>query len=284
MGDANEIFEVAEAAFEKEVLEHSRTQPVMVDFWAKWCAPCVKLKPILEEAARRAAGSFRLVKIDIDASPNLANAFGIASIPAVMMFRDGKPVDSFVGLISPEDLDRFIARSMPQPADQLLAKAREAKANGQSSEAADLCRQALEIDPGQDGARILLAGVLLEEKEKPIDIAAIETLLEPLADSGQVGREVLHLKAKVFFAKLAQAKAEANTPKSKAAELCAKAGEKARLGEVEAAIEDLLAAGELDFKLAKGPVKEGLVHCFHLLGEGHPKLASYRNQLMMLLT
>lgn len=284
MTESNDILNVAEADFEKEVIEHSKTRPVLVDFWAKWCGPCVKLKPLLESAATKGEGAFRLVKVDTDANQNIAMAFGISSIPAVMMFRDGKPVDSFVGLVSPTELDAFINRWLPQPADKLVDEAIEAIAKGNWPEARQACEKALELNPNHDFARINLAKALLEEKGKEANADAIEALIEPLPDSGPLGEDVLRIKGRLYFLRLAQGGTLGKVKETQAAELCAKAGEKALKGETEQAVEDLLAAGELDFALAKGAVKEALIQCFHLLGEHHPKLAGYRSRLMMLLT
>src|SRR5436305_11928688 len=101
--------------FEAEVLEASRQVPVLVDFWAPWCAPCRALGPILEKLEQEYAGRFKLAKVDTEAEPQLAQAFGVRSIPDVMAFRNGKPVAHFLGAQPESQVRAFIEKLMPSP-------------------------------------------------------------------------------------------------------------------------------------------------------------------------
>src|SRR5215471_17586662 len=96
--------------FRKDVIEESRRQPVLVDFWAPWCGPCKQLTPALEKAVREAKGAVKLVKMNIDEHPTIAGQLGIQSIPAVIAFRDGQPVDGFMGAIPESQVRDFIAK------------------------------------------------------------------------------------------------------------------------------------------------------------------------------
>ena len=96
------------AGFAKDVIEESRSQPVLVDFWAPWCGPCKQLTPIIEKVINEAAGRVKLVKMNIDDHPSVAGQLGIQSIPAVIAFVDGKPVDGFMGAVPESQIRDFI--------------------------------------------------------------------------------------------------------------------------------------------------------------------------------
>src|SRR5215468_6690201 len=96
--------------FVKDVIEESKRQPVLVDFWAEWCGPCKQLGPVLEKAVRAAKGKVKLVKMDIDKHPSIPGQLGIQSIPAVFAFVDGQPVDGFLGALPESQVTAFIER------------------------------------------------------------------------------------------------------------------------------------------------------------------------------
>src|SRR5215207_10941922 len=96
--------------FMKDVIEESRAQPVLVDFWAPWCGPCRQLTPIIEKAVRAAGGAVKLVKMNIDEHPAIAGQLGVQSIPAVFAFSQGRPVDGFMGALPESQVKAFIER------------------------------------------------------------------------------------------------------------------------------------------------------------------------------
>ncbi|MGH8669288.1 MAG: thioredoxin [Burkholderiales bacterium] len=109
--------DVTPDTFEREVLQASAAVPVLVDFWAPWCAPCRALGPILEKLEREYAGRFKLAKVNADESQELAGALGVRSIPDVVAFRDGKPVAHFVGALPESQVRAFVDRLLPSAAD-----------------------------------------------------------------------------------------------------------------------------------------------------------------------
>src|ERR1700738_1587120 len=116
-------------AFMKDVIEESKRQPVLVDFWAPWCGPCKQLAPILEKAVQASKGKVKLVKMNIDEHPQIPGQLGIQSIPAVIAFQRGQPVDGFMGAVPESQVKSFIERLVgplgPSSLDALLAQADE---------------------------------------------------------------------------------------------------------------------------------------------------------------
>ena len=146
--------------FVKDVIEESRRQPVLVDFWAEWCGPCKQLTPVLEKAVRAAKGKVKLVKMDIDKHPSIPGQLGIQSIPAVFAFVNGQPVDGFLGALPESQITAFIERVTKDriggEEKDLLKAADEALAKGDAAGAAELYAQVLEQDSGNVAA---LAGL-----------------------------------------------------------------------------------------------------------------------------
>jgi putative thioredoxin len=149
------VIDVTEQDFEQEVVERSKTTPVVVDFWAEWCGPCRMLGPILEKAAEAREGQVVLAKIDTDANPGISRAFRIQGIPAVKAFKDGRVVDEFVGVQQPAQVERFFDRLVPSEADALVAAGDEAS-----------LRRALELEPGRTDAGFALAEALYARGER----------------------------------------------------------------------------------------------------------------------
>jgi putative thioredoxin len=146
--------------FVKDVIEESRRQPVLVDFWAEWCGPCKQLAPVLEKVVRAAKGKVKLVKMDIDKHPSIPQQLGIQSIPAVFAFVNGQPIDGFLGALPESQVTAFVERVTKDriggEEQDLLKLADDTLAKGDAAGAADLYAQVLARDAGNVAA---LAGL-----------------------------------------------------------------------------------------------------------------------------
>ncbi|HEY7243551.1 MAG TPA: thioredoxin [Xanthobacteraceae bacterium] len=157
---ASVVKDTTTQTFVKDVIEESKRQPVLVDFWAEWCGPCKQLAPVLEKVVRAAKGKVKLVKMDIDKHPSIPGQLGIQSIPAVFAFANGQPVDGFLGALPESQIAAFVERVTKDriggEEKDLLKAADEALAAGDAAGAADLYAKVL----AQDGANVpALAGL-----------------------------------------------------------------------------------------------------------------------------
>jgi len=148
--------------FDDEVLEVSKQQVVLVDFWAPWCGPCRMLGPILEKLSQDYEGRVRMVKVNADNAPQLSKRYQIRSIPMVMLFKDGQTVDQFMGVRQESEIRRFIDGHLPRVEDKDLAQARRLSSEGKLVEASQSYKTVIALNPGQESARLELIQILLQ--------------------------------------------------------------------------------------------------------------------------
>jgi putative thioredoxin len=279
------VVDVEEADFEREVIEGSGARPVVVDFWAPWCAPCQALGPILERLAQERSGEFLLAKVNVDNAPNLASYVGIRGIPAVKAFRDGKLVLEFEGLLPEAQLRQFLDRLRPSETDRLVSQAGPLE-NSDPAQAEALYRRAIELERNHEVALIGLARVLLAQGR---DEEAGE-VLERLGPGGEQGAEFERLEAILYlrrhcrdFGDVAavqkRLEADPDNPQLRYELGCALAG----AGRYPEALEQLLTAAERDRKLAAAKVREVMVKIFHIVGVRSPLADAYRDKLSRVL-
>ncbi len=164
---AGVILDVSDATFEADVLARSHDVAVVVDFWAPWCGPCRTLGPLIEDAVAASGGQVVLAKINVDDNPQVAQAFRVQSIPMVVAFRDGKPVNGFLGAQPAAVVQEFVAGLVPTEEEMALQRLLEA------GDEASL-RTALELDPANERAILALAELLVhgDGADEALDLLA----------------------------------------------------------------------------------------------------------------
>ncbi len=279
------VIDVTSGTFAREVIDRSWTVPVVVDFWAPWCAPCRQLGPVLEKLATEYGGRFVLAKLDIDQNPEIAGEFGIRSIPAVLGLRDGAIYNGFVGIQSEAVVRIWLDRLLPTEAEALAAEARALEpSDPRAAEARYGQALALQADLPQAEiglARLALAGGQLETAAARIAGLERRGFLEPEAE-----------KVKAELTLRAQAQGAGGVEAARAA----LATHPDNLGLKFALAEALAAAGQYADALAlclelvehdrKGfgeRARQTMVAIFQLLPPGHELVTEYQRQLSLVL-
>ena len=285
MSDSPYIFDISGAAsFEQLVIENSFHKPVLVDFWAEWCAPCKALMPMLAKITEEYAGELLLAKINCDIEQDIVMRFGIRSLPTVALFKNGQPVDGFAGA-QPEAAIRemlkpHVAEPAPAAADPMEA-AHALFAEGRFADTEALLKQVLAEDNENAAALILYARCLAERGE----LGEAETVLN--AVKGDEHKQALAgAKAQLTFLRQAVDLPDAATLKSRLAQnaeddeaLYQLAMQQLARQQYEAALDGLLKLFVRNRSYSDGLPHKTLLQVFDLLGGDHPLVTTYRRKL-----
>lgn len=270
------ILEVAEADFDQEVVRYSMETPVVVDFWAPWCAPCRMLSPMLERLAAEAAGTFRLAKVNIDDNPGLSARFGVQSIPMLKAFREGKIVAQMVGAQPESAVRKFLGELAPGPAEQALAEARGLITARRWAEAEQASRRALEREPGNSTAALYLVKALLRQGQGS---AALELL-----DRFPFGNDTAAAdRLRPLAALLAEEGSSADLPADEMETGYLQTARLLERGNYPAALDGLLGLLRRDKHYRNDGARKVFLAALEILGEDDPLTREYRDELASVL-
>jgi putative thioredoxin len=275
------IVDVSEADFDFEVLAYSQQAPVVVDFWAEWCAPCRVLGPVLERVAQEANGGFRLARVNVDDNPNLALRFLVRSIPAVKAFKGGKMVAEFVGAQPEPKVREFLRALVPSQDDLTLEKAFSLLQMQQPKSAEKAFREVLEQTPDSTVARLGLVKSLLFQGRA----TECQGLLRNFPASREYSiaesvRPLADALVRLENGNLTAGDMENENPLDAAYRNSMRLFQR---GNIPATLDGLLDILRQDKRYREGEVRRVILGILELLGENHPLTRQYRNELASVL-
>lgn len=275
--------DVTQADFEEKVIAASFQQPVVIDFWAPWCAPCKVLKPVLEKLAAEYDGKFLLAKVNSDENPEISAQFKVRGIPSVKAVVNGKVVDEFTGALPEGQVREWLDKIIPSPAEELRLAAQQLSAGGDVDGAMQKLSEASTLEPDNEWVRVDMAELQLLKGE--MDEA--QRLLDSLKDVDVLkDARVLQLKAQT---RLAEMSATSESEAALAAAVAANANDlEARLklanvliasNRVAEGMDQLIEIVQRDRKFRDDIGRKTLLDVFNLLGGQGELVSAYRRKL-----
>jgi putative thioredoxin len=278
---ATHALDVGLADFEQQVIEESRSRPVVVDFWAPWCGPCKSLKPILEKLAEEYGGKFLLAKVNADENQELSAQFAVRGIPAVKAVVKGEVVDEFSGALPESAVREWLDKLIPSPAETLRVQAAEKLASGDAAGALQILAEASKLDPQNEWVRLDAAEVLITLGQN----GEAQRLLDSLKGEAASDTRTMQLKLKLDLAASAgsgaderelQSRIEANENDLEAR--LKLANHYAAVGNYPPAFDQLLEIIQRDRGFEDDVGRKTMLNLFTLLGSD-PLVSEYRRKL-----
>ena len=289
MTDNTFVFDVVGAAqFEQLVVQNSMHKPVLVDFWAQWCAPCKVLMPVLEKITASYAGELLLAKVDCDVEQDIVARLGVQSLPTVVLFKDGKPVDGFTGAQSETDIRALLAKHVAEPAapaEDPLEAAQNLFDGGEFAQAEALLKELLSGNDQQPATLVLYARCLAERGA----LADSEAVLNSVTADEQkhaiaaVRAQLTFLRQAAELPDLAELKTRLAKDANDDEALLQLSIQQLARQKYEPALDNLLQLFIRNRSFAEGAAHKTLLQVFELLGTEHPLVTLYRRRLYQAL-
>lgn len=280
------MIELNESNFEAEVITKSHRAPVLVDFWADWCAPCKMLIPVLAKLADHYGDRLQIAKVNTDVERGLAQRHGIRSLPTLHLYRNGDIVEEVLGAQSESTLRTLIEAYLERASDSVLEQALAQAAAGNRAQALQLLEQTWRADPGNPRLPLELARLYIDDGQ----LENASGLLEGLPHEVRESDSVKGLRLLIEFAAAAVAGADTDTLKKKLADNPSDSETRFRLGsqqlvhgDYDAALDNFLELLKRDRSFRDGVAQRGLLTVFSLLGESDARVGSYRRKMFTLL-
>lgn len=258
----------------RDVIDASFKQPIVVDFWASWCAPCRMLGPILEKLAKQANGRWRLVKIDTEAQPDIAMQFRIQSIPAVKMVSEGQLVAEFVGALPEPQVVKWLNENLPTKSKNAVEQAMQAIELGDVNRAKQLLKYAIDQDASNLDAKVMLARLIfLENPDKAISLTESIDESHPMFDQIQAVRNlhrILNASKEIIQ--------EAQKQKTEAWTLYAKGIDAFKKHDYGKALESWIESIIIDRQVDNDGARRASVALFKILGNEHELTKKYHRR------
>jgi len=282
MSDSPHISDVTERDFDILVVQKSREVPVLVDFWAAWCAPCQMLMPLLAGLAEEYRGKFFLAKVNTDVEQALAARYGVRSLPTVKLFKNGAVADEFMGAQPEKTIRVLLDRHIPRESDALVHQALLELRSGKPEQAVTMLQRARLNDPANDNVKIELARILAALSR--LEEAAV--VLDDLSADGKRNLVAAVLTARLEFARIA---AGAPSPAELERRIAADprdnearyllGARRILAGDYEAALDQLLEILRRDRRFGDGAAHKAMLEVFELLGDKPDLVRKYRGLL-----
>ena len=289
MTDSTHVFDATEATFEADVIQASLTTPVLVDFWAAWCAPCKSLGPILEKVVASFNGALKLAKVDTEAQQQLAAAFGIRSLPTVVLVKDGQMIDGFMGALPETAVREFLQRHniVANPAEEVDAEKQTAIATPAETPEQAIARlqQAIAATPDRAELKLDLAQAYLRAGLADAAVTELDNLPPNLAEDAKAKR----LRNQIDFARALDQAPDIDTLRARLAkdpnDHAARDLLGVRLvmeGDAAAGLEEFLYILKTQRGWNGGAAKKRLVAAFDVLDDAE-LISTYRRKMASLL-